>query len=88
MSTNTGGGAGTGSGGGSGSGPRLSDRAFGHLDAVFDSIIGRLGNAIYRGDRVAQADANTSVADIRAAVHLAAGKSPDELDRNGWPVSR
>lgn len=78
-------GGGSGSSGGGTTGPgRLSDRAFAHLDAVFDSVIGRLGTAIYRGDRVAQADANSSVADIRAAVHLAAGKSPADLDRNGW----
>ena len=76
---------GGGGGSGSGTGPgRMSDRVFGHLDAVFDGVVSRIGSAIYRGDRVAQADANTSVADVRIAVHLAAGHSPEQLDRNGW----
>lgn len=77
-------GGGGGSDGGNTGPGRLSDRAFAHLDAVFDSVIGRLGAAIYRADRVAQADANTSVADLRAAVQLAAGNSPDQLTRDGW----
>ena len=71
--------------GGPPSGPKF-DRVLAYFDGLFDALMTRLGTAIFRGDRVAQADANTSVADLHAAAYIREGVSPDALDRNGWPV--
>lgn len=63
------------------------DRGMAYLDTAYDRLMTRLGDGVARGDRVAQADANTSYADLRAAAAIRGlGLSPDDLDRNGLPV--
>lgn len=63
------------------------DRATAHIGAVLEGILGRLAPTVVGPSRtVDEADAATSLADLRAAAWINEGLSPDDLDRNGLPA--
>lgn len=81
-------GGGGGSDGGNTGPGRIFDSVMARWDSLVEAVLSRMGNAVIANDLVARADAGTSIADLRAAYHLANGRSADELNRDGWPVTR